>query len=46
VICAVIGLQVISRSRPLLFLFNAGHGIGPVRKAAGRDVQAARTRAG
>jgi surface polysaccharide O-acyltransferase-like enzyme len=46
VICAVIGLQVISRSRLLLFLFNAGHGIGPLRKAAVRDAQAARTRAG
>ncbi|MHA6686704.1 acyltransferase family protein [Mesorhizobium sp. A556] len=46
VICAVIGLQVISRSRTLLFLFNAGHGIEPLRKPAGRDAQAARTRVG
>lgn len=46
VIGAVIGLQVINGSRPLLVLFNAGHGVEPLRKVAGRDARAARSRAG
>jgi hypothetical protein len=47
VIGAVIGLQVINGSRPLLVLFNAGHGVDPLRKAVGgRDAQAVRSRAG
>jgi hypothetical protein len=46
VVAAVIGLQVINGSRPLLFLFNAGHGVEPWRKTAGRDARAAETRAG
>ena len=46
VVAAVIGLQAINGSRPLLFLFNAGHGVEPWRKAAGSDAQAARSRAG
>jgi hypothetical protein len=46
VICAVAGLQIINGSRPLLFLFNAGHGVEPLRAAAGRDARAARSRAG
>jgi len=46
VIGAVIGLQVINGSRPLLALFNAGHGVGALRKVAGRDARAARSRAG
>ncbi|MBN9241964.1 MAG: acyltransferase [Mesorhizobium sp.] len=43
---AVVGLQVINGSRPLLFLFNAGRDIDPLRKSAGRETQAARSRAG
>ncbi len=43
---AVIGLQFINRSRPLLFLFNAGHGVEPLRKGVGREAQAVRSRAG
>lgn len=31
-LCAVIGLQMIRRSPPLLFLLNAGHGVPPWRK--------------
>ena len=46
VIGAVIGLQVINGSRPLLVLFNAGHGVESLRKVAGRDARAARSRAG
>jgi hypothetical protein len=46
VICAVAGLQIINGSRPLLFLFNAGHGVEPLRAAAGRDARVARSRAG
>jgi surface polysaccharide O-acyltransferase-like enzyme len=46
VIAAVIGLQVINGSRPLLFLFNAGRDVEPWRKAAGRDARPARSRAG
>ena len=34
VLAAVIGLQIINRSRLLLFLFNAGHGVAPLGKAA------------
>ncbi len=45
-VAAVIGLQIINRSRPLLFLFNAGHGVEPLRKAAMRDTRPARSRAG
>jgi hypothetical protein len=41
VVAAIVGLQIINGSKPLLFLFNAGHGVKPVRKAA-----AARTVAG
>ncbi|MFD9898961.1 acyltransferase [Mesorhizobium sp. NPDC059025] len=33
VLCAVVGLQMISRSPPLLLLLNAGHGVPPWRKA-------------
>jgi hypothetical protein len=32
VVAAVIGLQAINGSRQLLFLFNAGHGVKPLRK--------------
>lgn len=32
VFCAVVGLQMIRRSPPLLFLFNAGHSVPPWRK--------------
>lgn len=32
VFCAVIGLQTIQRSPPLLFLLNAGHGVPPWRR--------------
>ncbi|THF55218.1 acyltransferase family protein [Ollibium composti] len=46
VIGAVIGLQVINGSRPLLVLFNAGHGVASLRKVAGHDARAARSRAG
>lgn len=46
VIGATIGLQIINASRPLLFLFNAGHGVDPWRKTAGREAQAVRSRAG
>ena len=34
---AVIGLQIINRSRLLLFLFNAGHGVKPWREALARS---------
>ena len=34
VLAAVIGLQIINRSKLLLFLFNAGHGAPPLGKAA------------
>ena len=34
VLAAVIGLQIINRSRLLLFLFNAGHSVAPLGKAA------------
>jgi hypothetical protein len=46
VIGAVIGLQLINGSRPLLFLFNAGHGVEPLRKGAGREARAVRSRVG
>ncbi len=32
ILCAVIGLQMIRRSPPLLFLLNAGHSVPPWRK--------------
>jgi hypothetical protein len=42
VVCAVVGLHVIGRSRMLLFLFNAGHSAPPLRKElSGRDQVAA-----
>ncbi|PLP60185.1 hypothetical protein CYK37_08520 [Mesorhizobium loti] len=37
VLCAVIGLQMIRRSPPLLFLLNAGHGVPPWRKVGKRE---------
>ena len=38
---AVIGLQLINGSRRLLFLFNAGHGVTPLWKAAAEKTAAA-----
>jgi hypothetical protein len=46
VLSAIIGLQVIDRSRPLLVLFNAGRGVEPFRKADARDARPARSRVG
>jgi surface polysaccharide O-acyltransferase-like enzyme len=46
VIGAILGLQLIDRSRKLLFLFNAGRGLDPMRRAVARDAQPARSRAG
>ena len=34
VVAAVIGLQIINRSRLMLFLFNAGHGVEPLRRVS------------
>lgn len=46
VVAAVIGLQIIGQSRPLLFLFNAGHGVEPWRGRPEREARPSRTRAG
>jgi hypothetical protein len=37
VFCAVAGLQTIRGSRVLLFLFNAGHGVPPLRQSPQKD---------
>jgi hypothetical protein len=34
VVAAVIGLQIINRSRLMLFLFNAGHGVEPLHRVS------------
>ena len=36
VLCAIVGLQIIGRSRTLLFLFNAGHGAPALRRERSR----------
>ncbi len=46
VLGAIVGLQLIDRSRKLLFLFNAGRGLDPSRSAITRDAQPARSRVG